>query len=105
MKNFVQNGEIIEVTAHYEVQSGGGVKVGSLFGFATTYAAAGDTVNIKRHGVFEHAKLAAQAWAQGAPIYWDDTAKLLTTAASGNTLVGAAALAAVNPSAVGRVVI
>ncbi len=105
MKNFVQNGEILEVVAPYEVQSGGGVKVGSIFGFAVTYAAAGETVDIKRHGVFDHAKLPAQAWTQGAPIYWDDATKQLTTTSTSNLLVGAAAAAAANPSAVGRVVI
>ena len=105
MKNFVQNGEILEVIAPFEVQSGAGVKVGSIFGFAVTYAAAGETVNIKRRGVFDHAKLAAQAWTQGAPIYWDDATKQLTTTSTNNLLVGAAAAAAANPSAVGRVVI
>lgn len=105
MKNFIQTGEIIEVTAPYDVASGGGVLVGSIFGFAVTSAVSGAKVNIKRKGVFEHAKTSAQAWTQGASLYWDNTAKVLTTTASGNTLVGAAALPAANPTAIGRVVI
>jgi Uncharacterized conserved protein len=105
MKNFIQSGEILEVTAPYDVSSGDGVLVGSIFGFAVTSAVSGQPVNVKRKGVFEHAKTSAQAWTQGAAIYWDNTNKVLTTTASGNTLVGAAALPAANPSAVGRIVI
>lgn len=105
MKNFIQTGEILEVTAPYDVTSGGGVLVGSIFGFAVTSAVSGQPVNIKRKGVFEHAKTSAQAFTQGAALYWDNTNKVLTTTASGNTLVGAAALPAANPSAVGRIVI
>lgn len=105
MKNFIQSGEILEVIAPYDVTSGGGVLVGSIFGFAVTSAVSGQPVNIKRKGVFEHAKTSAQAVTQGAALYWDNTNKVLTTTASGNTLVGAAALPAANPSAVGRIVI
>lgn len=105
MKNFIQSGNFLEVTAPYAVASGAGVLVGSIFGFAVTSAASGETVNINRKGVFEHAKTSAQAWTQGAALYWDNTNKVLTTTASGNTLVGAAALPAANPSAIGRIVI
>jgi predicted RecA/RadA family phage recombinase len=62
-------------------------------------------VQIARRGVFTHAKTSAQAWTQGAKIYWDDSNKVFTTTASGNTLVGAAVLAAANPSATGTVLL
>lgn len=105
MKNFIQTGDIIEVVAPYDVTSGGGCLVGSIFGIAATDALSGASVNIKRSGVFDHAKTSAQAWTQGAALYWDNTNKVFTTTSSGNTLVGAAAAVAANPSATGRVVI
>ena len=37
--------------------------------------------------------MASQAWTAGAKVYWDNTTKLVTNVASGNTLVGVAALA------------
>jgi predicted RecA/RadA family phage recombinase len=49
------------------------------------------------------AKVSAQAWTEGAKIYWDDTAKNFTTTSGGNTLAGVAAAAAANPSATGKV--
>jgi len=105
MKNFIQTGDIIEVTAPYDVASGGGCLVGTVFGFAVTDAVSGAPVNVKRSGVFDHAKTSAQAWTQGAAVYWDNSAKVLTTVSTSNTLVGAAAAVAANPSGSGRVVI
>lgn len=104
-KNLVQTGDTLTVIAPYDVTSGGGVLVGKLFGIAEYTATAGDEVEITRRGVYDHAKTSAQAWTQGADIYWDDTAKVFTTTATSNTLVAKAAQVAVNPSAVGRVVL
>lgn len=101
MKNFIQDGEVISVDAPYDVTSGGGCLVGSIFGIATTTVTSGNPVELKRRGVVKHAKTSAQAWTVGAKIYWDDTNKVLTTTASGNTLVGVAVSAAANPSAEG----
>ena len=103
MKNFVQAGEMLSVTAPYAVASGDGVKVGGIIGIAQHDAAISEDVLIARNGVFTVAKVSAQAWTAGAKIYWDDTAKNFTTTTTSNTLVGAAALAADNPSAKGQV--
>ena len=103
MKNFIETGDIVPVTAPAAVTSGGGVLVGSLFGIAVTDAANGAPVEIKTLGVFELPKTSAQAWSQGAPIYWDNTAKVATTASSGNTLIGKALEIAANPSGTGIV--
>lgn len=105
MKNYIQDGGSITLTAPYDVLSGGGVLVGKIFGIAVGGAAVGDPVTIKRGGVVEHAKTEAQAWTVGALVYWNDTAKELTTTASGNTLVGAAVQAAANPSTAGNVLL
>ena len=105
MKNFVQEGDILTVVAPAAVLSGAGVLVGSIFGIAQTDAASGAEVAIKRKGVFTHAKTSAEAWTIGAKVYWDNTNKVFTTTATDNTLVGAAAAAATNPSATGTVLL
>jgi len=93
------------VTAPAALSSGDGVLVGMLFGVAQTDAANAAQVQIVRRGVFTLPKVSAQAWTQGAKIYWDDTAKLCTTVATANTVIGAAVLAAANPSATGTVLL
>lgn len=103
MKNFVQNGETLTLTAPYDVLSGAGMLVGALFGVACFDALSGAVVEAKTVGVFDLKKVSAQAWTLGAKIYWDNSAKNATTTAAGNTLIGAAAAAADNPSATGRV--
>lgn len=101
MKNYVQPGDVITVAAPADVASGAGVLVGTLFGIASTDAVSGADVEIAVTGVFTLPKTEAQAWAVGAAIYWDNTAKVATTATSGNTLIGKAVVAAANPSATG----
>lgn len=102
-KNFIQPGDVLNFTAPYDVLSGHGFKVGTLFGVAGTDALSGGEVAGAVEGVFELAKVAAQAWTQGQTIYWDDGAKLCTTTASTNLPIGHASEAAANPSSVGRV--
>jgi len=102
MKNYVQAGEHLTVAAPYDAAGGTGVKTGSIFGIAQGDVLSGANVVLVRKGVFSVAKVSAQAWTVGAKIYWDDTAKLFTTVATSNTLVGAATAAAANPSAVGE---
>ena len=54
-------------------------------------------------GVVTIKKTSAQAWTQGALIYWDNTAKEATTTSTSNTRIGCALVAAANPSATGTV--
>lgn len=105
MKNFVQNGAVVTLAAPYAVSSGDGALVGSIFGVAQADAESGADVPLVRTGVFTLAKTSAQAWTVGAKIYWDNSAKVCTTTASGNTLVGTATAAAANPSATGEVLL
>lgn len=105
MKTYIQTGDLVTVTAAADVTSGTGHLVGSIFGIAVADAVSGEPVVLSRIGVVEHAKTSAQAWTQGAKIYWDNTNKLMTTATSGNTLVGVAAEAAANPTPVGKVLL
>lgn len=103
MKNYVQPGNIITVTAPVDTASGDGVLVGSIFGVAAIAALAGNDVEIDLVGVYDLPKVPAQAWTQGAPVYWDATAKNVTTTATNNTKIGVATLPAANPSSFGRV--
>ena len=93
MKNLVQDGDMITVTAPAAVSSGDGVLVGSLFGVAVHDAASGADVVIATRGVYTMPKAASQAWTQGLKVYWDDTNKRTTSTATGNTLIGVATAA------------
>ena len=103
MKNFIQPGRIIPVTAPAAVKSGDLVLVGKLFGVASSDAASGALVELCTEGVFTLPKVSAQAWTEGAAIYWDSAEAKATTTASGNTQIGHAAEVAANPSASGNV--
>ncbi len=93
MKNYIQPGENMTLTAPYDVLSGGGLLVGKIFGVASDAALNGTEVVAALTGIFELAKADSQAWTVGALIYWDNTNKVCTTTASGNSLIGVAAAA------------
>lgn len=104
MKNYVQPGDVLTLIAPSGgVVSGTPYLIGTIFAIAAYSAAAGAEFEGKVCGVFDVPKVSAQAWTQGATIYWDDTAKLFTTVSTSNTKVGVATLAAANPSSTGRV--
>lgn len=103
MKNYIQDGNVLTLTAPYIVAAGAAFKVGSIVAVATSAAASGATVEGAVTGVYDLAKVSAQAWTVGQAIYWDDTAKLFTTVSTWNTLAGVAVAVAANPSSTGRV--
>ncbi len=103
MKSFVQHGNVLALVAPYAVASGTPFKVGAIIAVAVNAADSGADVEGMLKGVFTLPKTSAQAWAVGDKIYWNDTNKVMTTAASGNTLVGFATEAAANPSSEGTV--
>ena len=90
MKNYVQPGNTITLTAPSDVASGDGLLVGSIFAVATGNATNGETVEADLVGIFNLTKAASQAWSVGDKIYWDNTAKVATKTASGNTAIGVA---------------
>ena len=90
MKNYVQPGNTITLTAPYAVSSGDGLLVGSIFGIASADAALNDPVEAALTGVFDLTKVGSQAWTVGAKVYWDDTNKRTTSVATSNTLIGVA---------------
>ena len=103
MKNFIARGETLEITAAADVASGAGVLVGATFGVAAGDIAEGAKGIINLSGVYELPKVSAQAWVQGARIYWEAAENRCTTTVGSNTLIGVAYAAAANPSAAGQV--
>lgn len=93
MKNFLGHSNDQMLTAPVAVASGGGALVGAIFGVAKTNIAQGQRGPFCLTGKFELPK-DANAIAEGARVYWDNTNKVMTATANGNTLVGVATLAA-----------
>ena len=94
MKNFVQPGETLTLTAPSGgVVSGTVYKIGTLIVVAKVTAAQATPFAALLCGVIEYAKAASQPWTEGAAVYWDDTAKNFTTTSSGNTKAGVAVAA------------
>jgi predicted RecA/RadA family phage recombinase len=90
MRNYLQPGNTITLTAPYAVASGDGLLVGSIFGVASGTAALGETVEAALIGVYELKKIGSQAWAVGDRIYWDNAARQTTKVTTSNTLIGVA---------------
>ncbi len=93
MKNYLQPGDTVTVVAPVAVNSGDGLLVGTLFGVAVATAAINTNVEMLTEGVVDLPKDAV-AFTQGAKVYWDDTAKNVTSTSAGNTLIGCAIMAA-----------
>lgn len=105
MKNYVQAGKTLTLTAPYAVSSGGGALVGSIFGVAAGDVANGAEGEFQVEGVFDLDRTtgASTAWSVGDLIYWDNTAKKTTKTLTGNKLIGVAVKAAADGDATGRV--
>jgi predicted RecA/RadA family phage recombinase len=99
MRNYVQPGDTLTLTAPAEIISGGVVIVGSIIGVANGDAANGAPFDVDTVGVFTLPKVSALGIAAGDVVYWDATAGLVNKTASGNTKLGVATAAAANPSA------
>ena len=98
MKSYVQRDENITVTAAETATSGGGVLLDALLGVASGDAAIGEPLVLVTAGVFEMPKVATDDVSVGEPLFWDDTAKLVTVDGTGNTRIGVAVSAAGYPS-------
>jgi predicted RecA/RadA family phage recombinase len=90
VKNYIQEGESLNLIAPYAVSSGGGAIVGSIFGVASTDLANGEEGVFQLQGVYHLAKstAASSGGSQGAKAYFIASTKLVTAVASSNTLIG-----------------
>jgi len=104
MKTFIKPGNVLTCVAPSGgVVSGTFVMIGSIFGVAATSADEGDEFELQTGGCYELAKVSAEAWVVGDPIYWDADPGIITKVATDNTKVGVAITAAANPSGSGEV--
>jgi predicted RecA/RadA family phage recombinase len=106
MKNFVQNGEYVEVVLPYARLSGEGVQVGDgLFGVCVVDGASGASINIHTEGVYDLTAATGSGTdaVVGAKAYWDNTAKKITSQASTHLQVGVFMAAKATADAVARV--
>ena len=103
MKNYVQKGDSLTLTAPYAVSSGGGAKVGGIFGVAVADVANGADGAFETVGVFDLTALNTDTATVGAAAYWDDTNKRITTTVGSNLKVGAFTKAKANGDLTARV--
>jgi len=87
MKNYVQDGNTVTVTAPANVVAGQGVLVGDLFGVAMHDASSGALVEIRVTGVVT-LKKASGTINPGVRVFWDSAASRVTTTATGNRCIG-----------------
>lgn len=94
MRNYVQQGEVLDAIAPSGgVVASGAYLIGKAFGVAATTAAEGETFALAVEGVVTLPKASGAISASFPTVYWDDTAKNVTTTASGNTKIGYATAA------------
>jgi len=99
-KNYVQDGNVLTVTAPAAVTAGNIVLVGAnLFGVALGDAANGAQVEIQTDGVFTVSKTSALAISAGDIVYYHSGTGNVDKTATGGVSVGIATAAAANPSA------
>lgn len=87
MKNYVQNGANLTITASSAISSGDFVVVGSIVGVAVTDIANSASGVIACEGVYEGTKASGATLAVGDVAYLNSTGKLTNTATS-NDAVG-----------------
>lgn len=106
MKNYIQEGEFIEITAGADVAAGDLVEFGQLHGVAVAGIANGEKGIIALEGVFTLPKLTAaagDACTAGGKVYFS-AGKVTGTDASGTRLLVGHSLEAANQAATTAVV-
>lgn len=88
MKNFIQPGDSVTMTAPAALASGQAILIGNTFGVASHAAASGAEVTLKLTGVFELPAASAATASAGAVVYWDVADAEFNATASGNWGVG-----------------
>ena len=106
MKNFIQQGDTVDLTPTIAVASGVGYLVGTaLFGVAKADVAANTEGAFLLSGVVDIAKTSALAITAGDRLFWDATNKVVNKTAASQMCVGVAVADAANPSATVRMLL
>jgi predicted RecA/RadA family phage recombinase len=89
MKNFLQDGQVVPMTAPAGgVTSGSAYKIGGVIVLAMQDAAAGATFPAMVDGAALVPKQPGLAIVEGSVLYWDNTNKYFTTTVGSNTKCG-----------------
>ncbi|MFN7609295.1 MAG: DUF2190 family protein [Ralstonia sp.] len=88
MKNHIQPGNTLDLIAAGTLTGGAGLLVGATFGVIRHSAVSGQRYLLDLEGVFALPKAATITPGPGALLYWDDTAKNVTTTVGSNTKIG-----------------
>lgn len=79
MKNYIQHGETIDLTAPSGgVVAGKAYLIGAVFGVATVTAAEGEKFCLRRKGVCRFDKTTSETYAEGDTLYFDPATGKLT---------------------------
>jgi len=99
--NFIQPGDVLDYTCAGTVTSGTPFLMGTVLAVPLKSGVSGDVIPVQVTGVFTFTKGTGSgtAIALGGLAYWDDSAKKVTGAASGNTAIGYGVIAAANADA------
>ena len=100
---FVQEGCSIDYTPGADIAAGDVVVQGDLVGVAKLEIKSGKPGSLAVDGVFDFAKNTGVAYTVGQLLYWDDTANVVTTTATGSKLIGKVVRAAASADATVRV--
>lgn len=98
MRNYIQDGDRITITAGATITSGQVVLFGDVVGVAMHGAASGEAVTLVVEGVVRLRK-ASGTINPGVRVFWDNTASRVTTTPTGNRPLGFHAGRAANSGA------
>jgi predicted RecA/RadA family phage recombinase len=87
-KNLVQSGNVVDMVATASVASGDVVMKGEMIAVALGAAAIGEPFAGMLCGAFEVPKASADTFTQGDVVYWDNTAKQMTSVSTDNKKAG-----------------
>ena len=79
MDNYVFYGNLLIVSAPYDVFAGDCVQVGAFFGVAKNWSPRGAIAEIFTTGVFDVKKSKFELWDVGHLLYWNEQTRLVTS--------------------------
>ncbi|MDQ7989023.1 MAG: DUF2190 family protein [Candidatus Dactylopiibacterium sp.] len=85
---FIQPGEVMDYLATAAVAVNDVVVAGDRIGIAINNIPNGERGSVRVSGVFSLPKVSANVIAQGAKVFWDATAKAITTTEGTNKVAG-----------------
>lgn len=89
MRNYISSGETLTLPApDGGAESGVPFKIGGLLAVPKANAPAGVRVACQMAGHMTLPKATGSAWDHGTPLFWNNSAKKVTTSDTGNIFVG-----------------